>query len=87
MTRSNVKIESREPQEIINHEESGLKIYLFVKKSDDEGKDFYYMGKVVPKKWVQTTQDNDEGKELPIVNFTFEMENDVRDDIYEYITR
>ena len=87
MTRSNVKIESREPQEIINHEESGLKIYLFVKKSDDEGKDFYYMGKVAPKKWVQTTQDNDEGKELPIVNFTFEMENDVRDDIYEYITR
>lgn len=44
MTRNGVAIDSRESQEIINSEQSGLKIVLFIKKSDGEGTDFYYMG-------------------------------------------
>lgn len=48
MTRSRVSRDSQEAQQIICAQESGLKIYLFIKKSDGEGADFYYMGKVIP---------------------------------------
>lgn len=84
MTRSRVSIASNESQEIIKHKENGLKILLFIKKSDGEGTDFYYMGKIKPIEWNETTISNDKGKELPIVNFNMELEHAVRNDIYDY---
>ena len=50
-----------------------------------EGTDFYYMGKVKPIEWKQTVIQNDKGQELPIMNFIFELEKTVQDDIYDYI--
>ena len=61
-----------------------MKIYLFVKKSDGEGTDFYYMGKVEPVSYRQTVIQNDKGKDLPIVNFELKLEHEVRSDIYDY---
>lgn len=84
MTRNGVSIDSRESVDIINAKETGLKICLFIKKSDGEGTDFYYMGEVEPVEWKQTTIQNDKGKILPIVNFIFKLKHSVRDDIYEY---
>ena len=86
-TRSGVSLDSNESKEIINSSKTGLKIVLFVKKSDGEGSDFYYMGEVTPDSWRQTTIKNDNGKDLPIVNFVFRLKNSVREDIYEYFTR
>ncbi len=86
MTRSKVSLQSSEAQEIINGTGSGLKIYLFIKKSDGEGTDFYYMGRVSPVAWEETTICNDRGETLPIVNFKMKMQHGVRSDIYEYIT-
>jgi len=85
MTRSRVTRESREAQQIINYRSNGLKIFLFIKKSDDEGADFYYMGKVTPASDEQTVIMDDNGKELPIMNFRMRMDKPVREDIYEYI--
>ena len=62
-----------------------LKLYLFVKKSNAEGTDFYYLGKVKPCDAVETTSANDNGKLLPIVNFKMELEYAVRNDIYDYL--
>lgn len=59
MTRNGISLDSRESVDIINSDKSGLKICLFVKKSDGEGTDFYYMGEVKPVKWTQTTIQND----------------------------
>lgn len=87
MTRSKVSLSSPEAQELIHYKESGLKIYLFIKKSDGEGSDFYYMGKVMPVKWVETTIENDKGQQLPIMNFEMKLEHEVRSDIYEYFTK
>ncbi len=84
MTRSNVKLESKEPQAIIHHAETGLEIHLFVKKSDDEGKDFYYIGQVTPFDQIETTINNDKGEELPIVNFKFKIDTEVKDELYSY---
>ena len=59
MTRSKVSENSTEAQQIIHAKESGLKILLFLKKSDGEGSDFYYMGEATPINWQQTTIGNE----------------------------
>ena len=89
MTRNRVSLNSVESQKIINYKTNGLKIYLFVKKSDDEGTDFYYMGRVTPilGKERETTIKNDKGVSLPIMNFQFRLEHPVRNDIYDYFVR
>ena len=84
LTRSNIKLDSKEPQEIINNK--NLKIHLFIKKHDSEGKDFYYIGQVKPVKWEQTTIKNDKGKELSIVNFKYKLDNPIKEDLYKYFT-
>lgn len=61
-----------------------LKILLFVKKSDGEGTDFYYMGRVHPIAWEQKEIYNDKGIALPIMNFRLKLEHSVREDIYQY---
>ena len=71
MTRSKVKLESNEAQAIIHDKD--LKIHMFVKKSDDEGRDFYYIGQATPVEWHQTTIKNDKGQILPIVNFKYSL--------------
>ncbi|WP_461463714.1 DUF3427 domain-containing protein [Methanobrevibacter sp.] len=84
MTRSKVKLESKEAQSIINYEKTNLKIHLFIKKSDDEGSDFYYIGQMEPFKWVQTKIKNDNGENLDIVNFKYKLHNPVKEEIYKY---
>lgn len=84
MTRSRVSVDSDEAQKLIHYKENGLKILLFIKKSDGEGSDFYYMGLAEPICWEQTQISNDDGKMLPIMNFHLQLEHSVRDDIYHY---
>lgn len=84
MTRSNRTLASREVREIVNARETGLKVYLFVKKSDDEGVDFYYLGHVEPACATQRTIADDAGRELPIVNIQLKLEHPVREDYYDY---
>lgn len=87
MTRGRVSKDSVEAQKIIHSQDMGLKMYLFIKKNNGEGSDFYYMGKVKPIAWRETTILNDNGKELPIMNFQLELKDSVRDDIYDYFIR
>lgn len=85
-TRNRVSISHPEAQSIINSANNDMKVMLFVKKSDGEGSDFYYMGQVRPAKWKETTIKDKNGVELPIMNFQFDMVNEVRDDIFDYLT-
>ena len=84
MTRSRVKLDSKEAQSIINHEKTDLGMYLFVKKSDDEGKDFYYIGNVRPIDKRETTIKDNKGRDLPIVNFMLKLDDEVKDELYSY---
>ncbi|WP_458404311.1 DUF3427 domain-containing protein [Methanobrevibacter sp.] len=45
----------KKPHAIIHHGETILKIHLFIKKSDDEGKDFNYMSRTTSYDWLETT--------------------------------
>ena len=84
MTRNRVTLEHKEVEAIRNYETSGLRISLFIKKSDDEGTDFYYMGDMEPVEFVEKTITNDKGRELPIVNIIFSMKDEVEESIYNY---
>lgn len=83
MTRSRVSLDSKEARSII--ENRNLKIYLFIKKHDSEGIGFYYIGKVKPVKWIETTITDDKGKKLPIVNFKYKLDNPIKEELYEYL--
>lgn len=85
MTKSNRTLQSKEVQQITQAAQTGLAVHLFVKKSDDEGRDFYYMGKVTPVAQQEQTIQNDAGENLPIVNIKLRLEHSVRDDIYDYL--
>ena len=87
MTRSRKTINSAETQKIINYEKDNLRLYLFIKKSDDEGADFYYLGPVYPKNYRQTTISDKNGKMIPIMNFELQLKHAVRNDVYEYLTQ
>ena len=84
MTRNRVTLEHKEVEAIRGYETSGLRILLFVKKSDGEGTDFYYMGDMEPAEYAQQTITNDKGKKLPIVNIIFSMKDEVEESIYNY---
>ena len=85
MTRNNLTLDSKEVLDIKKYIVTGLRISLFVKKSDGEGTDFYYMGDVEPRDYIPMKIPNDKGKELPIVNIRFEMMDEVEEGIYDYI--
>jgi superfamily II DNA or RNA helicase len=65
-----------------------LAIHLFIKKNNDEGKEFYYMGEIKPNlnSFKGAFMENEEGKKVSVVKITFEMQQPVRDHIYNYIT-
>lgn len=87
-SRSNRKITSNEISSLINHENK-LKMPLFIKRNNDEGADFYFMGFVTPKNetFKETTIEGEKGKKVPIVKVVFSMNDLVKENIYNYITK
>lgn len=61
---------------------------LFLKKSNDEGLDFYYMGELTPimNSFKETTIKNKDGVPLPAVAVSFDIVPHVESSIYRYIT-
>lgn len=83
MTRSNLTLQSKEVNKI---RETDVRKLLFVKKSDAEGTDFYYVGDVtIQGNPIETTIKNNAGKELPIVNFQFLLDQPVEPSLYAYL--
>ncbi len=78
-TRSRVTLQSKEVLDIMS---GNYRIPLFIKKSDDDGSEFYYMGDVLP-------QDNPKQEEIdgkPVVAINLAMEHEVPYAIYSYFT-
>jgi len=86
-TRSNRTLESQEVKTIIESEEKGIDLHIFVKKDDDEGTDFYYLGKATPDKnnIEQAIMKDSKGKKLPVVHMNLVMENPIENKLYNYI--
>ena len=60
---------------------------LFIKKDDAEGKDFYYIGKMITDfdSKEQTQIPNEKGQMLPVVNIQFDIVPPVPQNLYNYL--
>lgn len=87
MTKSRRNLDSPDVKSILNYR-NGLRLPLFIKKNNDEGTEFYYMGDVIPLdgSFKQSTMNDDSGSNVSVVKITFGMKNPVDDAIYNYIT-
>jgi SOS-response transcriptional repressor LexA len=86
MSKSNRTLSSNDVQSILG-QNGPIRLPLFIKKNNDEGMDFYYMGEVSPElnQVEQTTMLNDSGKQLPVVKIRFNLVNSVTSTIYNYL--
>ncbi|MBP3366237.1 MAG: DEAD/DEAH box helicase [Treponema sp.] len=84
MSRSRRTSQSEEVAQIILQPENNIKVMLFVKKNDDEGSDFYYMGRLRYNSSEDTTMKNTDGKNVPVVNIRFDMMSPVPENLYNY---
>lgn len=86
-TRSNRTLQSEEVKSILYAKENNVDIHVFVKKDDDEGRDFYYLGKANPDREhaKQAVMHNDDGEDLPVVHIPLVMEIPVEYKLYRYI--
>jgi superfamily II DNA or RNA helicase/HKD family nuclease len=84
MTRNKRTSNSEEVAIILDQENNGIKIPLFVKKDDAEGYDFYYMGDCLLYQFDDTKMP-DGDKMVPVVNIMFTMKTPVREDMLRYL--
>ncbi len=86
-TRSRRTTKSEEVQKIIKSREKNIDIHLFVKKDDDEGGDFYYLGEVTPNldSVKDTTMLHQDGQELSVVTMNLLLQESVDQQIYDYL--
>ncbi|MBP3791226.1 MAG: DEAD/DEAH box helicase [Methanobrevibacter sp.] len=84
MSRNNRRTSSPELEPLINY--TDLDVELFIQKNNDEGIEFYYIGKLTPLKYKQVFR-NINDKDQPIVNFTFEILSEVKDELYSYFVK
>lgn len=57
---------------------------MFIKKSDAEGSEFYFMGEMLHKQSIGTTITGNKGEKLSIVQMFYEMKTPVEAKIYDY---
>jgi len=87
MSKSRRTLNSNDVVTIRNYSK-GLRILLFIKKSNAESDDFYYMGDVTPidDSFEETTLVDENNKNVSVVKVRYKMKHPVEDNIYEYIT-
>jgi len=86
MSKSNRKLASNDVQSILGNR-GDIRLPLFIKKSNDEGLEFYYMGDIEPEKdkVEQTSMNSDNGKKVSVVRFVFSLHTPVSDEMYQYL--
>ncbi len=87
MSKSGQKTSSPGVKAILDQKFYGMRIPLFVKKSNSEGSDFYYLGNlnVIKDSAIQKLIPDGKGKEVSVVEMNFTLENPVEKDLYDYI--
>ena len=87
-TRSRRTLQTGEVKEILNHQRLGINIHVLIKKDDDEGSAFYYLGeaKVVPTSAKEETMNDKHGKNVSVVTMNLVFEDEIPMNVYEYLT-
>lgn len=88
MSKSKRNLNSPDVNQILQQHNSKMRIPLFVKKSNSEGNDFYYLGnmKIQKDSAIEKLIVNDEGKSVTVVEMKFNLDTPVEKSLYDYIT-
>jgi superfamily II DNA or RNA helicase/HKD family nuclease len=86
MSKSNRTLGSADVQSILG-QNGPIRLPLFIKKNNDEGLEFYYMGEVSPQfdQLTQTKMPNDHGAYVPVVKIRFNLDPPVPSSLYQYL--
>lgn len=88
MSKNRRNLASPDVRAMRNHEATGMRMPFFVKKNDDEGLSFYYLGELtaIKDKFVETTMSGDDRNEVSVVKMEFQLDRDVDFRLYKYLT-
>lgn len=70
--------------EVDNIVQGRVKLYVFVKRDEAEGSQFYFLGGARPLDFEETTMPDDDGKALPVVRMRLEFEEPIPAGLYDY---
>ncbi len=87
MSKNKRKLTSPDVSQILEQDLTNIRIPLFVKKSNAEGNDFYYLGNMLVKKEsaVEKLIVNDDGKNVSVVEMNFSLLSPVEKSLYDYL--
>ncbi len=88
MSKNKRRLTSPDVIAIRNAVNNNTRLPLFIKKSNDEGLEFYFMGDVTPidESFEETMMKDDNGNDVSVVKLDFKMNTTVEDGIYDYLT-
>ena len=71
-----------------NHQDLNMRMPFFVKKNDDEGLDFYYLGELtaIKDRFVDTSMAGEDGTTVSVVKMEYLLDRDVDFRLYKYLT-
>ena len=87
MSKSKRKLNSPDVQSILQQSKYGMRIPLFIKKSNIEGSDFYYLGNItiIENYAAEKNIPDDKGNQISVVEMGFYLEHPVEKSLYDYI--
>jgi superfamily II DNA or RNA helicase/HKD family nuclease len=88
MSKNRRRLSSPDVEAMLNHKESGMRMPFFVKKNDDEGLAFYYLGELsaIRDRFIETEMAENEGQGVSVVKMEFLLDRDVDYRLYKYLT-
>ena len=87
MSKNKRKLTSPDVSQILDQTISNMRIPLFVKKSNAEGNDFYYLGNMLVKKEtaVEKMIVKEDGDKVTVVEMNFSLLSPVEKSLYDYL--
>ncbi len=87
MSKSKRSLSSPDVKAIQNSNETKMRLPLFIKKNNDEGLEFYYIGdlKAIEESFVEDKMPSKNG-DVNVVRVSFNIDSPVEENIYKYIT-
>lgn len=82
MSKNRRDMSSPDVKAIYDHNELGMRLPLFVKKNDDEGNSFYYLGELsaIQDRFIETTMSGEK-----IVKMEFMIDKEIDHRLYKYL--